>query len=84
MQAQDDLFILDFSKVHGGSNMAARRRSMVLWGSFFVMVEYDGLRDAASMSIKSFPIWIKILSLPPTLWTDEATEKVENTLGFVE
>lgn len=35
-------------------------------------------------SIEFFPVSVEILNLPLTLLTDEATEKVEWTLGHVE
>ncbi|KAL6194466.1 hypothetical protein ACLB2K_035550 [Fragaria x ananassa] len=50
----------------------------------FVLAEYDGLQDVASVPIESFLVWVDIKGLPDALWTEEAVEKVGLSLGFVE
>ena len=50
----------------------------------FAVAVYDGLSDVASVPIKSFPMWVEILGLPPTLMTLEAVELLGATLGRVD
>ncbi|KAL6228377.1 hypothetical protein ACLB2K_002327 [Fragaria x ananassa] len=83
MGAHGDRYILWFT-------MAEDERYLLGGGpwfygrSLFVMAEYDGLHDAASVSIDSFPVWVEMLGLPSRLMTNEAAEKVGVTLGHVD
>nr|XP_011470243.1 PREDICTED: uncharacterized protein LOC105353156 [Fragaria vesca subsp. vesca] len=83
MRAHGDRYILWFT-------MAEDERYLLGGGpwfygrSLFVMAEYDGLHDAASVSIDSFPVWVEMLGLPSRLRTNEAAEKVGVTLGHVD
>ena len=83
MRAREDRFVLRFTR-------ADDRKHLLTGGpwfygrSQFVLAEYDGLQDVASVPIESFPVWVDIKGLPDALWTEEAVEKVGLSLGFVE
>ncbi|KAL6225701.1 hypothetical protein ACLB2K_004550 [Fragaria x ananassa] len=83
MRAREDRFVLRFTR-------ADDRKHLLTGGpwfygrSQFVLAEYDGLQDVASVSIESFPVWVDIKGFPDALWTEEAVEKVGLSLGFVE
>ncbi|KAL6138075.1 hypothetical protein ACLB2K_063361 [Fragaria x ananassa] len=83
MRARKDRFVLRFTR-------ADDRKHLLTGGpwfygrSQFVLAEYDGLQDVASVPIESFPVWVDIKGLPDALWTEEAVEKVGLSLGFVE
>ncbi|KAL6206177.1 hypothetical protein ACLB2K_023426 [Fragaria x ananassa] len=83
MRAREDRFVLRFTR-------ADDRKHLLTGGSWFygrsqfVLAEYDGLQDVASVPIESFPVWVDIKGLPDALWTEEAVEKVSLSLGFVE
>ncbi len=73
MRAREDKFVLRFTR--------ADDRKQILSGglwfygqSQFVLAEYDGLQDVASISIKSFLVWVDIKGLPDALMTEEAVE----------
>ncbi|KAL6140121.1 hypothetical protein ACLB2K_058422 [Fragaria x ananassa] len=83
MRARVDQFVLRFTRADDRKNILTG--GPWFYGrSLFVLVEYDGLEDVTSVSIDSFPVWVKIKDLPDALYTDEAVEKVGWTLGQVE
>ncbi|KAL6199720.1 hypothetical protein ACLB2K_029503 [Fragaria x ananassa] len=83
MRAREDRFVLRFTRAND-------RKHLLTGGpwfygrSQFVLAEYDGFQDVASVPIESFPVWVDIKGLPDALWTEEAVEKVGLSLGFVE
>ena len=51
--------------------------------ALFVVTEYDGLFDAASVPILTFPVWVEVIGLPPALMTTEVVKLLGATLGHV-
>ncbi|KAL6188487.1 hypothetical protein ACLB2K_039879 [Fragaria x ananassa] len=83
MRAREDRFVLRFTRADDRKHLLTG--GLWFYGrSQFVLAEYDGLQDVASVPIESFPVWVDIKGLPDALWTEEAVEKVGLSLGFVE
>ncbi|KAL6225857.1 hypothetical protein ACLB2K_004706 [Fragaria x ananassa] len=83
MRAHGDRYILLFTKAEDERYLLGG--GLWFYGrSLFVMAEYEGLHDVASVPIDSFPVWVEMLGLPPRLMTNETAEKVGVTLGHVD
>ncbi|KAL6129863.1 hypothetical protein ACLB2K_068245 [Fragaria x ananassa] len=83
MRAREDRFVLRFTRADDRKHLLTGG-PWVYGRSQFVLAEYDGLQDVASVPIESFPVWVDIKGLLDALWTEEAVEKVGLSLGFVE
>ncbi|KAL6146060.1 hypothetical protein ACLB2K_056743 [Fragaria x ananassa] len=79
MRARADRFILCFTRADDRKNILTD--GPWFYGrSLFILAEYVGLEDMASVPIDLFPVWVEVRGLPDVLMTDEAVESRLNML----